>query len=145
MLPNPYLSPTCQPPFLPVLLKNGGGAYLICFKTGAEPTGQSRFRAKGAFHGLRYKFYLAFETENCEDYVTEKFFRSLYAGAVPVVMGAPNVWQFAPDNKSYIDVRDFKGPKALGMFLPSPASLLSAVFALSAASALSPLDLPPQI
>eukprot|EP00906_Rhabdomonas_costata_P002974 RCo004609 len=65
----------------------------------------------------QYKFYLAFETESCKDYVTEKFFRALYVGSVPVVMGAPNVWEFAPTNRSYIDVNDFDGPKALADYL----------------------------
>ncbi|XP_065321353.1 4-galactosyl-N-acetylglucosaminide 3-alpha-L-fucosyltransferase 9-like [Gordionus sp. m RMFG-2023] len=35
-----------------------------------------------------YKFYLAFENANCAHYITEKMFRALYAGAVPVVFGA---------------------------------------------------------
>ncbi|XP_065321351.1 uncharacterized protein LOC135928815 [Gordionus sp. m RMFG-2023] len=35
-----------------------------------------------------YKFYLAFENANCEHYITEKMFRALYAGAIPVVFGA---------------------------------------------------------
>ena len=65
----------------------------------------------------QYKFYLAFETESCDDYVTEKFFRSLYAGSVPVVTGAPNVRRYAPSNTSYVDVRDFKGPRELAEYL----------------------------
>lgn len=43
-----------------------------------------------------YKFSLAFENSNVEDYVTEKFFQSLVAGSVPVVLGAPNIQDFAP-------------------------------------------------
>ncbi len=28
----------------------------------------------------QYKFYLSFENQNCEDYVSEKFFRAIYSG-----------------------------------------------------------------
>ncbi|CAK9300102.1 unnamed protein product, partial [Gordionus sp. m RMFG-2023] len=35
-----------------------------------------------------YKFYLAFENSNCAHYVTEKVFRALSVGTVPVVYGA---------------------------------------------------------
>uniref|UniRef100_A0A6N2K8M2 Fucosyltransferase n=1 Tax=Salix viminalis TaxID=40686 RepID=A0A6N2K8M2_SALVM len=42
----------------------------------------------------RYKFSLAFENSNEEDYVTEKFFQSLVAGTIPVVIGAPNIQDF---------------------------------------------------
>jgi len=37
----------------------------------------------------QYKFYLAFENSNCDDYITEKFFNYIRNGkVVPVVMGA---------------------------------------------------------
>ena len=65
----------------------------------------------------QYKFYLTFENQNCNDYVTEKFWRALYTGAVPVVFGAPNIQSMAPSPKSFINVDDFEGPKALADFL----------------------------
>lgn len=37
----------------------------------------------------KYKFYLAFENSNCRDYVTEKFFKVLDKGVIPIVRGAP--------------------------------------------------------
>ena len=37
----------------------------------------------------QYKFFLAFENSNCKEYITEKFWRSLHYGLVPVVFGAP--------------------------------------------------------
>ncbi|XAR72904.1 Glycoprotein 3-alpha-L-fucosyltransferase [Bertholletia excelsa] len=54
----------------------------------------------------RYKFSLAFENSNEEDYVTEKFFQSLVAGSVPVVVGAPNIQDFAPCPSSILHIRE---------------------------------------
>ncbi|XP_010943065.1 glycoprotein 3-alpha-L-fucosyltransferase A [Elaeis guineensis] len=53
-----------------------------------------------------YKFSLAFENSNEEDYVTEKFFQSLVAGAVPVVIGAPNIQDFAPSPGSILHIKE---------------------------------------
>ena len=64
-----------------------------------------------------YKFTLAFENSIAEDYVTEKFFDPLLAGSVPVVLGAPNVAEFAPAAGCYVDVRNFDGPRALAAHL----------------------------
>lgn len=65
----------------------------------------------------RYKFTLAFENACSPDYVTEKFFQPLLVGSVPVVLGAPNVAQFAPGDQCYVDVRDFPTVSALVGFL----------------------------
>lgn len=35
----------------------------------------------------KYKFYLAMENSNCKDYVTEKLYRTMTAGVVPIVDG----------------------------------------------------------
>ncbi|KAD5318348.1 hypothetical protein E3N88_18294 [Mikania micrantha] len=56
----------------------------------------------------RYKFSLAFENSNEEDYVTEKFFQSLVAGSIPVVVGAPNIQDFAPAPGSILHIKDLK-------------------------------------
>jgi len=61
----------------------------------------------------RYRFTLAFENSIAPDYVTEKFYDPLVAGSVPIVLGAPNVADFAPAPGSYLDVADFDGPAAL--------------------------------
>ncbi|KAL4581212.1 hypothetical protein LXL04_017422 [Taraxacum kok-saghyz] len=55
-----------------------------------------------------YKFSLAFENSNEEDYVTEKYFQSLVAGSVPVVYGAPNIQDFAPSLHSILQIKDLK-------------------------------------
>ncbi|MFS7933436.1 putative glycoprotein 3-alpha-L-fucosyltransferase [Helianthus anomalus] len=56
----------------------------------------------------RYKFSLAFENSNEEDYVTEKFFQSLVAGSIPVVVGAPNIHDFAPAPGSVLHIKELK-------------------------------------
>lgn len=56
----------------------------------------------------RYKFSLAFENSNEEDYVTEKFFQSLVAGSVPVVVGAPNIQDFAPAPGAILHIKELK-------------------------------------
>ena len=53
-----------------------------------------------------YKFYLAFENSLCNEYITEKFWRSVRLPIVPVVMGATNYSTIAPPH-SFIDVNDF--------------------------------------
>ena len=46
----------------------------------------------------QYKFALAIENAICTDYITEKFWRPLYAGTVPIVKGSPKVKEWAPSN-----------------------------------------------
>lgn len=56
-----------------------------------------------------HKFYLAFENSyHCIDYVTEKFFRAIEAGTVPVVWGAAkeDYMKFLPES-AFIFVEDF--------------------------------------
>ncbi|KAG0501876.1 hypothetical protein HPP92_001948 [Vanilla planifolia] len=60
-----------------------------------------------------YKFSLAFENSNEEDYVTEKFFQSLVAGTVPVVVGAPNIQDFAPSPASVLHIRELDDVNAI--------------------------------
>ena len=43
-----------------------------------------------------YWFYLAFENSICNDYITEKFWRTLDLKTVPVVMGGGNYLRDAP-------------------------------------------------
>ncbi|CAN0846483.1 Putative fucosyltransferase-like protein [Linum grandiflorum] len=55
-----------------------------------------------------YKFSLAFENSNEEDYVTEKFFQSLVAGTIPVVVGAPNIQDYAPGPGSILHIKSLE-------------------------------------
>jgi hypothetical protein len=63
-----------------------------------------------------YKFYLAFESMFCEQYVTEKFFRTLRYNIIPVTLGGAEYARHAPA-QSYINVRDYKSPQKLAEFL----------------------------
>jgi len=49
--------------------------------------------------------------------MTEKLFRPLHVGAVPVYRGSPLAREFMPDNHSIIMTEDFESPKALAEFL----------------------------
>jgi glycoprotein 3-alpha-L-fucosyltransferase len=55
-----------------------------------------------------YKFFLALESRNCTDYITEKFWRSLSHGLIPVVIQPPRHFyeKLAPPN-SFIHAGDF--------------------------------------
>jgi hypothetical protein len=66
-----------------------------------------------------YKFTLAFENSISRDYVTEKFFDPLTVGSVPVYLGAPNVDDFAPGDRGYVNAADFSGPADLARYLQS--------------------------
>ncbi|KAK8391620.1 hypothetical protein O3P69_017272 [Scylla paramamosain] len=65
--------------------------------------------------GPKYLFYLAFENALCDAYVTEKLWRPLVHGLVPVVLGGANYTAILPPN-SYIDAVSLT-PRQLGHFL----------------------------
>ena len=66
----------------------------------------------------RYRFYLSFENSLCQQYVTEKFFRSFREGieVVPVVLGGHDYKQYLPEG-TYINAADFRSPKDLAKYL----------------------------
>ncbi|AZN97587.1 alpha-1,3-fucosyltransferase [Mesorhizobium sp. M9A.F.Ca.ET.002.03.1.2] len=64
----------------------------------------------------RYRFCLALENSISPDYVTEKVFDPLFAGTVPIYLGAPNIDEFVPAN-SYIDATAFGSPAGLASYL----------------------------
>lgn len=62
---------------------------------------------------------MAFESTNCKEYITEKFFETaLGHNVLPIVMGAPpeDYKRLAPHN-SYIHVEDFQTAKELAEYL----------------------------
>ena len=64
------------------------------------------------------KFYLAFESQSCTDYVTEKFWRALALGIIPVVSGPArkNYVRIAPPH-SFIHVDDYASAEHLAAAL----------------------------
>lgn len=65
----------------------------------------------------KYKFVLAIENAVCLDYITEKLWKVLQVGSVPVYFGAPNVGQWLPNQMSAILIEDFESPKDLAKHL----------------------------
>lgn len=65
----------------------------------------------------QYKFILAFENAICDDYITEKLWRALKLGVVPVYYGAPNVHMWLPDSRSAIVVDPNEPPKKLAQYI----------------------------
>ncbi|XP_035668572.1 4-galactosyl-N-acetylglucosaminide 3-alpha-L-fucosyltransferase FUT6-like [Branchiostoma floridae] len=67
----------------------------------------------------QYKFYLAFESYRCKEYITEKFWHNaLVNGVVPIVIGPPksDYEKFTPPN-SFIHVDDFESPESLARYI----------------------------
>ena len=66
----------------------------------------------------KYKFYLAFENSMCMDYITEKVWKSLLSGMVPIVYGASleDYERYLPPN-SFIYVENFSSPKELVKYI----------------------------
>ncbi|KAK3123650.1 hypothetical protein QOZ80_8AG0634130 [Eleusine coracana subsp. coracana] len=70
----------------------------------------------------RYKFSLAFENSNEEDYVTEKFFQSLVAGSIPVVVGAPNIQEFSPGEGAILHIKELDDVASVASTMKNIAS-----------------------
>ncbi|XP_012559412.1 alpha-(1,3)-fucosyltransferase 10 isoform X1 [Hydra vulgaris] len=65
----------------------------------------------------KYKFVLSFENAICNDYITEKLFRTFNMGSIPIYKGAPNIRDWLPDDHSAIIVDDFNSPKDLADYI----------------------------
>lgn len=72
----------------------------------------------------KYKFYLSFENTFCQDYITEKFFLAMNAGALPIVYGGANKldYQKVSPPRSYINTEDFPSTKHLASHLEDLAN-----------------------
>eukprot|EP01097_Dermamoeba_algensis_P011952 TRINITY_DN944_c0_g1_i2.p2 TRINITY_DN944_c0_g1~~TRINITY_DN944_c0_g1_i2.p2 ORF type:complete len:256 (-),score=66.02 TRINITY_DN944_c0_g1_i2:546-1313(-) len=65
----------------------------------------------------QYKFVIAFENSEVEDYVSEKIMNVLQAGAVPIYQGAPNIHEWMPSSDSFILASDFPSAKELAEYI----------------------------
>ncbi|PIK51852.1 putative glycoprotein 3-alpha-L-fucosyltransferase A-like [Apostichopus japonicus] len=66
----------------------------------------------------KYKFYLSLENSCCDEYLTEKFWRSLKLGVLPIVVGAPfeHYLRVAPPN-SFLHVDMFESMDELVSYI----------------------------
>lgn len=64
----------------------------------------------------QYDFCLCFENMSMNGYVTEKIFDCLYAGTIPIYLGAHDIQDLIPEHV-YIDFRQFKTIEALREFI----------------------------
>ncbi|KAG0351731.1 Alpha-(1,3)-fucosyltransferase 11 [Podila minutissima] len=60
-----------------------------------------------------YKFYLALEWANCQDYVTNSLVQALAVGTVPIVDGPTNYDRFSPSGAALIRVDSFLAPELM--------------------------------
>ncbi|KAL8602250.1 hypothetical protein ACOMHN_022763 [Nucella lapillus] len=64
-----------------------------------------------------YFFYLAFENSYCQDYATEKLFKTYKnLNVIPIVRGALNYSRYLPPN-TYLDAANFSSPRHLADYL----------------------------
>ncbi|KAI8143073.1 hypothetical protein BJV82DRAFT_515886 [Fennellomyces sp. T-0311] len=87
-------------------------SYGDCLNNQKFPEDKSRMELMG-----EYKFYLAIENANCEDYVTEKLFDTFAASTVPIVDGPDSYEGFIPDRKSVIRMDAFPDPRDLANYI----------------------------
>lgn len=65
----------------------------------------------------QYKFILAFENAVCDDYITEKLWRPLKLGVVPVYYGSPSIADWLPSPRSAVLVSEFPHPRELARYI----------------------------
>ena len=96
----------------------GVDSYGACGNLSCEKDNGANGSSKKCFDLIesKYKFYLSFENSICTDYVTEKFFQIMTLNVVPIVYGGADYSRIAPPH-SYIDARQFQGPKQLADYL----------------------------
>lgn len=65
----------------------------------------------------RYKFVISIENAACDDYVTEKFWRAIHLGVVPIYFGSPSIRDWMPNANSAILLQDYPTPKLLSQHI----------------------------
>jgi hypothetical protein len=54
----------------------------------------------------KYQFCLCFENMSMEGYITEKIFDCIYAGCIPLYLGAPDILKYVP-SEAFVDCRQY--------------------------------------
>lgn len=65
----------------------------------------------------QYKFHIAFENAICNDYMTEKLFRPIEVGSIPIYMGSPLARDWMPNERTAIFVDNFQSPEELADYI----------------------------
>lgn len=122
-----YLQRDCDPPsdrdtYIRELMKyvtiDSYGPCVNNKKIPQDIDGFHKLSSKPYYHFLaRYKFQIAFENCLCQDYMTEKLFRPLMLGSVPIYLGSEKAQDFMPTKKSVIMIYDFQSPKDLADYI----------------------------
>eukprot|EP00339_Tiarina_fusa_P002680 CAMPEP_0117013152 /NCGR_PEP_ID=MMETSP0472-20121206/10910_1 /TAXON_ID=693140 ORGANISM="Tiarina fusus, Strain LIS" /NCGR_SAMPLE_ID=MMETSP0472 /ASSEMBLY_ACC=CAM_ASM_000603 /LENGTH=299 /DNA_ID=CAMNT_0004716391 /DNA_START=155 /DNA_END=1051 /DNA_ORIENTATION=+ len=68
-------------------------------------------------HVGEYKFALVTEAAREKDWVGPELSQAWLAGAVPIYLGAPNIADFVPGERSFIHIADFESGDALAEYL----------------------------
>ncbi|KAF7730428.1 hypothetical protein EC973_002235 [Apophysomyces ossiformis] len=87
-------------------------SYSYCLNNKPFPDNKTRLELMA-----EYKFYLAVENANCDDYVTEKLFDTFMQSAVPIVDGPQSYDGFIPTNHSVIRMDQYLDPRDLAAYI----------------------------
>ncbi|CAO3594597.1 unnamed protein product [Absidia cylindrospora] len=87
-------------------------SYGDCLNTKPFPLDKSREQLM-----TEYKFYLAIENANCEDYVTEKLIDTLRYSAVPIIDGPASYNGYLPNQRSAIRMDAYPDPRELANYI----------------------------
>ena len=64
-----------------------------------------------------YRMMLTFENIIQQDYISIKIWQAYSGGAIPVYLGPPDIYDWVPGNHTFIDPRNFSGPKELAEYM----------------------------
>ncbi|KAI9305974.1 hypothetical protein BJ944DRAFT_160744 [Cunninghamella echinulata] len=87
-------------------------SYSSCLNTEDFPDKKSREQLMS-----EYKFYLAVENSNCEDYVTEKLADTLKYSAVPIIDGPASYDGYLPNKRAAIRMDAYPDPRDLAKYI----------------------------
>ncbi|KAI8088969.1 uncharacterized protein BX664DRAFT_263696 [Halteromyces radiatus] len=87
-------------------------SYGDCLNTKPFPPDKTREQLMA-----EYKFYLAIENANCDDYVTEKLMDTLKFSAVPIVDGPNSYDGYLPNQRSAIRMDAYPDPRDLAKYI----------------------------